>query len=52
MKVLSFLAAILLNFPNTQMAQQSAASPQRDSQAVALLQDSIRAMGGNVPRCG
>jgi hypothetical protein len=41
--LLIFVPALHLN------SQQSTSVPQRDSQAVALLQSSVRAMGGSVP---
>src|SRR6267154_1762717 len=42
------LALILYSSPRL-ISQQSASAPQRDPQAVALLQASVRAMGASVP---
>lgn len=43
--------ALVLIFSSSPIliSQQSASAPRRDSQAIALLQASVRAMGGNVP---
>jgi hypothetical protein len=52
MKVLSFFSALLLTLPvsaSPQTGSSSTTSPQRDPQAVALLQTSVRSMGGTVP---
>jgi hypothetical protein len=46
MKALSFLAALLLTFPNLQAAQQVAPTPQRDPQALTILNQVLAASGG------
>ena len=51
MRVARFVLSILLVFVSSPRlnSQQSATAPQRDPQATALLQASVRAMGGRVP---
>ncbi len=48
MKILSFLAALLLTFPNLRAAPQAAA-PQRDPQALAIIGQALNAAGGMSP---
>jgi hypothetical protein len=46
MKVLSLLAALLLTFPNLRALPQAVATPQRDSQALTILNQALAAAGG------
>jgi len=57
MRILSLFTALILSFPNVGAAQQATTppstsanqSPQRDAQALAILQGAFAAMGGSVP---
>jgi hypothetical protein len=46
---LILLLVVILYSSSTLISQQSTTAPQRDPQATALLQASVRAMGGSVP---
>ena len=48
MKVISFLAALLISFPNLQATQQASAAPASSTQAATLVTQSAAALTGNV----
>ncbi len=47
MKLLSLLSALLLTFPNLHPAQTSTTAPQRDSQALTILNQALSTSGGS-----
>src|SRR5260370_9124045 len=53
MRILSLFTAFILSFPNVPASQRAssptAPSPQRDPQALAVLQSSVAAMGNTLP---